>query len=209
MSTLEIVLILALVLVVVTVIYLQSKPKSSSNVDTITILQAQIQQLASVQNEKLDRTIKEINDRLGEQNKTIGEQMRESRTSMQQQLQFSQKELRESSQSTQRIIKEVTEKLVKLDETNKQVVGFAEQMQSLENILRNPKQRGVLGEYFLNTVLEGVLPPDAFKMQCSTIAPSSIKIFSLPKTTLLGWTGCEKVPFVTRLKSLRISCSLI
>lgn len=165
MSTLEIVLIIALTGLVIGIVYFLSRPKQSSGVDTVTILQAQIQQLASSQNEKLDRTIKELNDRLIEQNRTISDQMRESRTSMQQQLQFSQKELRESSSSTQKIIKEVTEKLVKLDETNKQVVGFAEQMQSLENILRNPKQRGVLGEYFLNTVLESVLPPDSFKLQ--------------------------------------------
>jgi len=63
------------------------------------------------------------------------------------------------------VIKDVTEKLTKLDETNKQVLGFSEQMQSLENILKNPKQRGILGEYFLETLLNNVLPPDQYKMQ--------------------------------------------
>ena len=63
------------------------------------------------------------------------------------------------------IIKEVTSKLTKLDETNKQVVGFAEQMKSLENILKNPKQRGILGEYFLETLLGNVLAPNQYKMQ--------------------------------------------
>ena len=64
-----------------------------------------------------------------------------------------------------KIISEVTEKLTKLDETNKQVVGFAGQLQSLQNILTNPKQRGVLGEYYLETVLKNVLPPGRFQMQ--------------------------------------------
>ncbi|HNZ86489.1 MAG TPA: DNA recombination protein RmuC [bacterium] len=63
------------------------------------------------------------------------------------------------------IVKNVTESLTKLDETNKQVMGFAEQLQSLENILKNPKQRGILGEYYLETVLKNVLPPDAYQMQ--------------------------------------------
>ncbi|MFH1671792.1 MAG: DNA recombination protein RmuC, partial [Candidatus Portnoybacteria bacterium] len=66
-----------------------------------------------------------------------------------------------------KIIQNVTEKLTKLDDTNKQVVGFAEQLQSLENILTNPKQRGILGEYFLETVLKNVLPPDSYKIQYS------------------------------------------
>ena len=64
-----------------------------------------------------------------------------------------------------KIIEEVTRKLTKLDETNKQVVGFAEQMKSLENILKNPKQRGILGEYFLETLLGNVLAPNQYKMQ--------------------------------------------
>jgi len=64
-----------------------------------------------------------------------------------------------------KIIEEVTKKLTKLDETNKQVVGFAEQMKSLENILKNPKQRGILGEYFLESLLGNVLAPDQYKMQ--------------------------------------------
>jgi DNA recombination protein RmuC len=63
------------------------------------------------------------------------------------------------------IIQEVTKSLTHLQDTNKQVVGFAEQMKSLENILKNPKQRGVLGEYFLETLLSNVLSPEQYKMQ--------------------------------------------
>lgn len=63
------------------------------------------------------------------------------------------------------IIREVTEKLVKLDETNKQVIGFTDQLKNLEDILKNPKQRGILGEYFLETLLKNVFPPGMYKMQ--------------------------------------------
>jgi len=64
-----------------------------------------------------------------------------------------------------KIIQDVTEKLTRLDETNKQVVGFADQLRNLQDILKNPKQRGVLGEYYLETVLKNVLPPGSYKMQ--------------------------------------------
>jgi len=64
-----------------------------------------------------------------------------------------------------KIIQEVTEKLVKLDETNKQVVNFADQLRSLQDILKNPKQRGILGEYYLETLLKNVLPPGSYEMQ--------------------------------------------
>src|ERR1035437_3292607 len=70
----------------------------------------------------------------------------------------SQKEVNESlkfhSSESNKIIRDVTERLTRLDETNKQVISFADQLQSLDNILKNPKQRGILGEYYLETVLK-------------------------------------------------------
>ena len=71
---------------------------------------------------------------------------------------------RQLTEST-RIIREVTEGLTKLDETNRQVVSFADQLQGLQDILKNPKQRGILGEYYLETVLKNVLPPGSYQMQ--------------------------------------------
>jgi DNA recombination protein RmuC len=64
-----------------------------------------------------------------------------------------------------KLIADVTEKLTKLDETNKQVVNFSSQLQNLQDILKNPKQRGVLGEYFLEETLKNVLPPNSYEMQ--------------------------------------------
>ncbi len=64
-----------------------------------------------------------------------------------------------------RIIRDVTERLTKLDETNRQVIDFTDQLQSLQDILKNPKQRGILGEYYLETLLKNVLPPGSFQMQ--------------------------------------------
>ncbi len=64
-----------------------------------------------------------------------------------------------------KLIRDVTHGLTKLDETNRQVVSFADQLQSLQDILKNPKQRGVLGEYYLETLLKNVLPPGSFQMQ--------------------------------------------
>lgn len=64
-----------------------------------------------------------------------------------------------------KLIRDVTEGLTKLDETNKQVVSFADQLKSLQDILKNPKQRGTLGEYYLETTLKNVLGPGMYQMQ--------------------------------------------
>jgi len=77
----------------------------------------------------------------------------------------SAKTVQEQFSQSAKIIRDVTEKLTKLDDTNKQIMGFAGQLQSLENILTNPKQRGILGEYYLEAVLKNVLPPRSYQMQ--------------------------------------------
>ncbi len=64
-----------------------------------------------------------------------------------------------------KLITEVTQRLTKLDETNKRVVDVADELKLLQNVLQNPKQRGVLGEYYLQSVLQNVLPPDRFELQ--------------------------------------------
>jgi len=72
-----------------------------------------------------------------------------------------QKQFSESS----KIITEVTKNLTELKEANKQVMGVTDELKVLQNVLSNPKQRGVLGEYQLNQLLENVLPPNRFKQQ--------------------------------------------
>ena len=73
--------------------------------------------------------------------------------------------LQKQFRHTSGIIRDVTERLTTLDETNKQVLNFSEQLSSLENILKNPKQRGILGEYWLESLLSQVLPPGHYETQ--------------------------------------------
>lgn len=97
------------------------------------------------------------------------EQLKEIRSTLDSKLSESAKNTSETIHrqfgESAKIIRDVTERLVKLDETNKQVVNFADQLQSLQDILKNPKQRGVLGEYYLETLLKNVLPPGNYQMQ--------------------------------------------
>lgn len=73
--------------------------------------------------------------------------------------------IQQQFQQSASIIRDVTTKLTQIDQTNKQVLDFSGKLQSLENILKNPKQRGILGEYFLETLLGNVLQPNQYKMQ--------------------------------------------
>lgn len=104
--------------------------------------------------EKSDQSFLLLQNQVNEIARVLDSKMGESTRLLQQQFGQSAK-----------IIRDVTEKLTRLDETNKQVVSFADQLKKLQDTLSNPKQRGVLGEYFLETVLKNVLPPGSYQMQ--------------------------------------------
>jgi len=99
-----------------------------------------------------------ILNQINELSRTVDNKIGESHKQVNESLKF-------HSSESNKIIRDVTERLTRLDETNKQVISFADQLQSLENILKNPKQRGILGEYYLETVLKNVLPPGSYQMQ--------------------------------------------
>lgn len=64
-----------------------------------------------------------------------------------------------------RLIREITQEITSVKEIGRETGKFAEQLKSLQDILKNPKQRGVLGEYYLETVLRNVLPPGMYETQ--------------------------------------------
>lgn len=92
-------------------------------------------------------------------------QLNELTRTMDSKLGESTKAMRDQFGESAKIIREITQELVKVGEGQKQVVNITDQLKSLQDILKNPKQRGVLGEYYLETVLKNVLPPGSYKMQ--------------------------------------------
>jgi DNA recombination protein RmuC len=81
------------------------------------------------------------------------------------QLGTSNKQMAAQFQASAKIIADVTQKLTELDRTNKSVGDVAAELKTLQNVLQNPKQRGVLGEYYLEQILKDMLPPGTFTLQ--------------------------------------------
>ena len=99
----------------------------------------------------LRRDVGALSDNL---RKTFDEKLDKTQTSMAAQLQNSSK-----------IVADISTRLTKLDETNKRVVDVADELKTLQTVLSNPKQRGVFGEYYLQSVLENVLAPNQWQSQ--------------------------------------------
>jgi len=91
----------------------------------------------------------------------INEIMRTLDTKLGESTQMIQRQLGESI----KVIEKNAQELTKVSEGQKQVIDVTKQLENLQDILKNPKQRGVLGEYYLETVLKNVLPPGSFQTQ--------------------------------------------
>ncbi|HFC10782.1 MAG TPA: DNA recombination protein RmuC [Candidatus Kaiserbacteria bacterium] len=99
----------------------------------------------------------------------LQQQMQELSRTLDKRVSESSKQMQENAHSqfaeSTRLIKEITKEVTSVKEIGRQTQGFAEQLRGLQDILKNPKQRGVLGEYYLETVLKNVLPPGMYKIQ--------------------------------------------
>ena len=98
--------------------------------------------------------------------------------------------------SDNRIVREVTAELTKVAEGQKQVGALNDQLRNLNDILKNTKQRGILGEYFLETVLKNVtgqIVSCSYALQTAPANPALVDIqedgMTIPRDTTHtnGW----------------------
>lgn len=129
---------LGVVLVVIT-----SKLNEVKNASAVELMKGDVTELARV---------------VASLQQTMGDKLDRSSMGVQQSV---QKQLTESA----KLITDVTQRLAKLDETNRRVVDVADELKTLQNVLSNPKQRGVFGEFYLSSVLENVLAPGQYQTQ--------------------------------------------
>lgn len=108
--------------------------------------------------ELLKSDVTELSRGINNLQQAMGDKLERNNTVMQTSM---QKQLGESA----KLVADVTQRLAKLDETNRRVVDVADELKTLQNVLQNPKQRGVFGEYYLESVLDNILPSKNYQMQ--------------------------------------------
>ncbi|HUD06243.1 MAG TPA: DNA recombination protein RmuC [Candidatus Saccharimonadales bacterium] len=135
------------VIVLMLVVYIFKQNSSKSDTGNALLIKEDLSQLTQNINQLKDGLHSQLTDRLDKNQAMM--------------LGSLHKQFTEST----KLISEVTKNLTELKESNKQVMGITDELKVLQNVLTNPKQRGVLGEYYLQAVLENVLPPKRYQMQ--------------------------------------------
>jgi DNA recombination protein RmuC len=125
----------------------------------IVILNQRLRELKNSSAVELMKTdVTELTRSIALLQQSMGDKMDRSSTAVQSSV---QRQLTESA----KLVADVTQRLAKLDETNRRVVDVADELKTLQNVLQNPKQRGVFGEFYLQSVLDNVLSPGQYKTQ--------------------------------------------
>ena len=148
MEILIVILLLAILIALGILAYVLSRPKSAvDDSSSMILLQNQIQDLSRSLESKL------------------GEGTRNMFDSMKSQFGESQRLATDIRDLVHKQLTEVARGVAETNASTKQVFTIAEQLQNLEKVLKNQKQRGNLGEAGLELILSNILPPDRFKMQ--------------------------------------------
>ena len=139
----ELVLVVLLLVNVGLITFVAFRPKKEHNTDSSQMIQQNLNHLSD--------NVSQLQNQLKDQ---IDFKLDKSQESMTRQLAQSAK-----------LVKDVTERLTKLDDTNKRVINVADELKQLQNVLQNPKQRGVLGEFYLEQILQNLLPSGSYELQ--------------------------------------------
>jgi DNA recombination protein RmuC len=170
------VLFLGFVFVFFTLTKKISELKKPEDENANLMLQQQLEKVVDTLDYKIGETNKVIDQKLSETNTiTKGQSTENARV-----IQGISKDSQEQIEKINKQLRDVTEKLTKVDEANRRVVEFSSQLKDLQDILKNPKQRGILGEYYLEETLKNVLPPNSYQMQYGfkdgTIVDAIVKV---------------------------------
>lgn len=126
---------------------------------TLFLVLARLNEMKSQSSiELIKADVTELSRTIAQLNQSVGDKLERSQQATQQSV---QKQLSESA----KLVTDVTQRLAKLDETNRRVVDVADELKTLQNVLANPKQRGVFGEFYLESVLDNVLSAKQYQMQ--------------------------------------------
>lgn len=128
---------------------------------SLLLMQQQIDQLRIQLSQALDNNAQLVQQQLGQVLGNVNERLKENGEI----LERTHQSLGERLDNAARVVGNVQKSLGGLEEANRKIYDVGKDIASLQEILRAPKLRGGLGEFFLEDLLTQILPAQHFIIQ--------------------------------------------
>jgi DNA recombination protein RmuC len=128
---------------------------------SLLLMQQQIDQLRIQLSQALDNNAQLVQQQLGQVLGNVNERLKENGEI----LERTHQSLGERLDNAARVVGNVQKSLGGLEEANRKIYDVGKDIASLQEILRAPKLRGGLGEFFLEDLLAQILPAQHFIVQ--------------------------------------------
>jgi DNA recombination protein RmuC len=164
LSPIALILLLSLALVLVGWFFLsrfEGLLRDKKEDQALLLMQQQIAQLRVQLSQALDNHTQLVQQQLGQVLSNVNERLKENGEI----LERTQQNLGERLDNAARVVGSVQKSLGGLEEANRKIYDVGKDIASLQEILRAPKLRGGLGEFFLEDLLAQILPPQHFVIQ--------------------------------------------
>lgn len=128
---------------------------------SMLLLQQHVEALREQVRVNLEGSSSLLQKQLGDMTSQINERLKDSS----QVLQKTQEQVGSRLDNAAKMVGELQGKLGKLEEANARVFELGKDLRSLQEILKSPKLRGNLGEFFLADLLAQILPSEHYRLQ--------------------------------------------
>jgi DNA recombination protein RmuC len=153
----SIAVIILLVVLIGLIIYLLLRPqKQQSSDQSLTMLQNQIESLRTQTNDTLTKQLSQIRTDVNQQLQNVASQLTDTTGQIGKRL-----------DNAATVISDVKKEIGGLSQASKQIFDVGKDISKLSEILKAPKTRGLLGEYFLGDLLGQILPQEYYELQYS------------------------------------------
>ncbi|MEO0074526.1 MAG: DNA recombination protein RmuC [candidate division WOR-3 bacterium] len=145
-----------LIILIGLIIYLLLRPQKQQSDQSLVMLQNQIESLRQQTNDTLSQQLSNIRNEVNQQLQLVTQQL-SNQTG----------QISERLDKAANVMLNVKEGIGGLSEATKQMIDISKDISKLQEILKAPKTRGLLGEFFLGDLLGQILPQEYYDLQYS------------------------------------------
>jgi DNA recombination protein RmuC len=153
--------IILLLLLIVFFFYIRTGFDQLKNSQGLNLMQQQVDGLRKQLGDSLNNNTQQVNQQISQLTTQINQQL----LGITQQMQDTTGQIGQRLDTAAKVIRDVSQNLGELGKASERIFDVGKDISKLQEILRAPKARGILGELFLGELLGQIFPKEYYELQ--------------------------------------------